>query len=192
MILERMLTKPPSKASAIRKHTSLENQKNVTLVLSLRSIPVSNQLRVNISILMNTRTTYIQRFPPYFILPTNVLKNKKGATLTVERTSLACFSCHSVRSYLTFEIVGISDISKSSASKKIIPSDMHVSEHKTKNKTTCISIIPPQVMESYYRRKTFPQIACSKSETMLHIKHIKMAKEGIENQELSKCCPQKI
>lgn len=39
-----------------------------------------------------------------------------GITLTVERTRLACFASHSVRSWLTFETVGISENCASSAS----------------------------------------------------------------------------
>jgi len=49
----------------------------------------------------------------FFLIHKNTLK--KGATLTVERTRLACFSCHSVRSCLTFETAGTSDNSVSSA-----------------------------------------------------------------------------
>lgn len=41
--------------------------------------------------------------------------SKRQATLTVVRTRVACLSCHSVRSCRTFETVGISDISESSA-----------------------------------------------------------------------------
>lgn len=44
-------------------------------------------------------------------------------TLTVERTRLACFTCHSLRSFLTFDSVGISDTSESSAHK--IQSNKH-------------------------------------------------------------------
>lgn len=63
---------------------------------------------------------------------------RQGATLTVERTRLACLSCHCVRSWRTFETVGTSDIPASSAHQKNHPNIKWISFYQLEKSTILI------------------------------------------------------